>query len=202
MLDWRERKQGLSTDPHFSLMAAIDFLPWWWQKRSEEMGHDLALFLVSSSSVWENFVTFKAWTHRFSILKMSSRLFLMLLWVLEMMQLFHCFFDCYSFMVLSSFWFLCEIVYLMHMHAHTHTHVNLNMSVMLQRGFKAFSLCDKRSTPPLQPLAKSLPPILADVLSPFLKLINMKLKLQVFVFFYFLMIHIAQAFWLISYFQN
>ena len=70
------------------------------------------------------------------------------------------------------------------MHTNTHTHVNLKMSVMLQRGFKAFSLCDKRSTPPLQPLAKSLPPILTDVLSPFLKLINMKLKVGFFLFPY------------------
>ena len=141
-------------------MAAIDFLPWWWQKRSEEMGRDLVFFLVSSSSVWENLVTFKAWTHRFSILRMSSRLFFILLWVLEMIQLLHCFFDCYSFMVLSSFWFLCEIVYVTHMHTHkhmhthTHTHITFEYVCLLKKGFKAFSLCDTHSTPPLQPLAE------------------------------------------------
>lgn len=162
-------------------MAAIDFLPWWWQKRSEEMGRDLVLFLVSSSSAWENLVTFKAWTHRFSILRMSSRLFFILLWILEMIQLLHCFFDCYSFMVLSSFWFLCEIVYITHMHTPKHTHIHYFwICLSAKKGLKAFSLCDKHSTPPLQPLAEYLPPILTDVLSPFLKLINTKLRVQGF----------------------
>ena len=45
-----------------------------------------------------------------------------------------------------------------------------------------------------------LSPVITDVLSPFLKLINTKLKGTGV--FYFLMIHTVQAFWLISYFQN